>query len=117
MQQFEAGLRNFRHDEVEKVETWLFFFFKQKTAYEILIVTGVQTCALPIYRARVDEGVLDVDEDRRRGVHGRQLLHGEHGHEQAAAGAAVRLGDLDPHEAELEEFGNEIGRASCRERV
>src|SRR3989440_6918732 len=26
----------------------LFFFFKQKTAYEILIVTGVQTCALPI---------------------------------------------------------------------
>src|SRR2546427_9388656 len=25
-----------------------FFFFKQKTAYEILTVTGVQTCALPI---------------------------------------------------------------------
>src|SRR2546430_1226816 len=29
-----------------------FFFFKQKTAYEILTVTGVQTCALPIYVAR-----------------------------------------------------------------
>src|SRR3712207_4479371 len=28
-----------------------FFFFKQKTAYEILGVTGVQTCALPIYVA------------------------------------------------------------------
>src|SRR5206468_6149934 len=27
---------------------FFFFFFKQKTAYEILIVTGVQTCALPI---------------------------------------------------------------------
>src|SRR6059058_6337856 len=27
----------------------LFFFFKQKTAYEIRYVTGVQTCALPIY--------------------------------------------------------------------
>src|SRR5690606_40819042 len=25
-----------------------FFFFKQKTAYEIFHVTGVQTCALPI---------------------------------------------------------------------
>src|SRR2546422_1861345 len=25
-----------------------FFFFKQKTAYEIVAVTGVQTCALPI---------------------------------------------------------------------
>src|SRR5689334_23772198 len=32
--------------------TWLlgraFFFFKQKTAYEMGTVTGVQTCALPI---------------------------------------------------------------------
>src|SRR5207248_7380791 len=28
---------------------FLFFFFKQKTAYEIRTVTGVQTCALPIY--------------------------------------------------------------------
>src|SRR5213083_1512715 len=27
-----------------------FFFFKQKTAYEIQRVTGVQTCALPICR-------------------------------------------------------------------
>src|SRR3712207_8638016 len=26
----------------------IFFFFKQKTAYEILALTGVQTCALPI---------------------------------------------------------------------
>src|SRR3712207_7813810 len=26
----------------------MFFFFKQKTAYEILALTGVQTCALPI---------------------------------------------------------------------
>ncbi len=25
-----------------------FFFFKQKTAYEMYLVTGVQTCALPI---------------------------------------------------------------------
>src|SRR3989441_3794896 len=27
---------------------FFFFFFKQKTAYEIKLVTGVQTCALPI---------------------------------------------------------------------
>ena len=26
----------------------MLFFFKQKTAYEIRNVTGVQTCALPI---------------------------------------------------------------------
>src|SRR5210317_2193278 len=32
-----------------------FFFFKQKTAYEISELTGVQTCALPIYRASRSE--------------------------------------------------------------
>src|SRR3989449_3487646 len=32
-----------------------FFFFKQKTAYEIVAVTGVQTCALPIYKVDVLE--------------------------------------------------------------
>src|SRR3712207_6976122 len=31
---------------------FFFFFFKQKTAYEILALTGVQTCALPIWRLR-----------------------------------------------------------------
>src|SRR5476651_75915 len=31
--------------------TMSFFFFKQKTAYEIIGVTGVQTCALPICKA------------------------------------------------------------------
>src|SRR3546814_3284107 len=30
----------------------LFFFFKQKTAYEMRISDGVQTCALPICRGR-----------------------------------------------------------------
>src|SRR5690348_17549479 len=29
---------------------FFFFFFKQKTAYEIGRVTGVQTCALPIWQ-------------------------------------------------------------------
>ena len=28
----------------------IFFFFKQKTAYEIIASAGVQTCALPISR-------------------------------------------------------------------
>src|SRR3546814_2729126 len=31
------------------IYVFVFFFFKQKTAYEIALVTGVQTCALPIY--------------------------------------------------------------------
>src|SRR5437588_2373996 len=47
-----------------------FFFFKQKTAYEIHCVTGVQTCALPIYRRagssgskREKIGAPSVDEE------------------------------------------------------
>src|SRR5256885_3263990 len=32
--------------------SFFFFFFKQKTAYEITRWTGVQTCALPISRNR-----------------------------------------------------------------
>src|SRR3712207_1353912 len=42
----------------------LFFFFKQKTAYEILAVTGVQTCALPIFEElleRAETVTLHVD--------------------------------------------------------
>src|SRR3546814_17948120 len=35
-----------------------FFFFKQKTAYEMRISDGVQTCALPIYAVCPDEAVV-----------------------------------------------------------
>src|SRR6266496_6004968 len=37
-----------RFEVLELMAVLSFFFFKQKTAYEILYVTGVQTCALPI---------------------------------------------------------------------
>src|SRR5260363_19506 len=34
---------------------FFFFFFKQKTAYELIWLTGVQTCALPIsLRPRIE---------------------------------------------------------------
>src|SRR5206468_6173689 len=42
---------------------FFFFFFKQKTAYEILIVTGVQTCALPIC---VRHGTSDLDRNTNK---------------------------------------------------
>src|SRR5210317_2516432 len=37
-----------------------FFFFKQKTAYEILNVTGVQTCALPISGTPIENSLQDL---------------------------------------------------------
>src|SRR3712207_8542919 len=61
-----------------------FFFFKQKTAYEILAWTGVQTCALPIFRQRL-----------RRAID--QLVHLTGGEEAGGRVdvAAARHGDLD----------------------
>src|SRR5216117_3328701 len=68
----------------------LFFFFKQKTAYEIRKGDWSSDVCLPICGLR---GI--------RGVNGVPLL-----------GLGVEL----PHRAGLR-FGGEIGRASCRERV
>ena len=62
-----------------------------------------------------DERVLHVHQDRRRRVHPAHLLHGERHHHHGAAGAAVRLRRLDPHqshlEAGLDERGVELGVA------
>src|SRR3546814_2279309 len=60
---------------------WFFFFVffvKQKTAYEIALVTGVQTCALPIWRAWCRGGLLmdhraAHDQHDHRDEHRRQL--------------------------------------------
>src|SRR5262249_57922292 len=43
-------------DRFDLLIVFVFFFFKQKTAYEIWSVTGVQTCALPIYVAGAGRG-------------------------------------------------------------
>src|SRR3712207_4467366 len=68
----------------------VFFFFKQKTAYEILALTGVQTCALPILDAEpgyedmpdglhtLEGGYLD-DWDARKALYW-ALFAGAHGH-------------------------------------
>src|SRR5262249_15709337 len=42
----------------------VFFFFKQKTAYEVWSVTGVQTCALPISVALAHPERLPLDVPR-----------------------------------------------------
>ncbi len=65
------------------------------------LVTGVQTCALPIFLGAADaHTAAAAEEPRQKGVDLEQLLFGEHHHPPAPPG------DND-----------EIGRASCRERV
>src|SRR3989442_9062523 len=97
-----------------------FFFFKQKTAYEIADVTGVQTCALPIFGGG-DEGVA-VGE--ALGGLGPVVDAGAAEHFLPDDfTAAVALGDAvgvilgDEDAVVVEELNVEIGRASCRERV
>src|SRR3546814_498778 len=55
---------------------FFFFFFKQKTAYEIALVTGVQTCALPILESADQppsrgQDLPAVDRDRDLAALGR----------------------------------------------
>src|SRR5687768_18035379 len=48
-----------------------FFFFKQKTAYEIVAVTGVQTCALPILAVSIRRHIVRRFEIVKRHVSSR----------------------------------------------
>src|SRR2546430_10366782 len=86
------------------------FFFQAEDGIRDLTVTGVQTCALPIWRlsglCRFDRG----DGHRKRLLHWpdhnrkdlRKKLIGPHKSIQVAGAIAIL---------------REIGRASCRERV
>src|SRR3546814_8310073 len=105
------------------------FFFKQKTAYEMRISDGVQTCALPICDVvaladapgrwriagwRLESFVLTLDLVRLASA---PIVA------SADSGTGLPAPDLlnGPtivHAFELPALGDaEIGRASCRERV
>ena len=62
----------------------------------------------PAHEGVVGEGVLHVDDHGRRGVHRGQLFHRQHALEEVAALAAVFFGDFDAHQAELEQFLQQI---------
>src|SRR3989440_4157659 len=89
-----------------------FFFFQAEDGIRDLIVTGVQTCALPISSFPGLDGVL-------LGAHPHWLTHSA-----LPVWAMRRLGKkFDSYLRERErliadgELDEEIGRASCRERV
>src|SRR3546814_5081237 len=91
----------------------LFFFFSSRRRHtRCALVTGVQTCALPIFRQVVMPAALP-------GIVGAVLLAvsraiGETMIVVMAAGLAANL-TINPLEAVT--TVTEIGRASCRERV
>src|SRR5262249_59132953 len=79
------------------------FFFQAEDGIRDWSVTGVQTCALPIY-AETEEGEAGFGQDRARDAEGRGDDHRVEGVGQDVA------------EDDLVVAGAEIGRASCRER-
>src|SRR5256885_7172620 len=90
----------------------LFFFFQAEDGIRDYKVTGVQTCALPILvqdvlheHERVGPGRLDQEDARLRVLRAEAL--------QAESQLLARGDPLGL----IDDEGDQIGRASCRERV
>src|SRR3546814_8756687 len=91
---------------------FVFFFFSSRRRHtRCALVTGVQTCALPIFLQ------VNVTETHRGGLRG---LHAEDMDKLVAVVAGEAFGayvDLRSGSATYGVVVTEIGRASCRERV
>ena len=75
---------------------------------QLRVVPRLLLVVPPAQERVVDEGVLDVHQHRQRGVHAGELLDGEDRHEERRRRAPVLLGDLDPHQPELEARVDEV---------
>src|SRR3546814_9036915 len=89
-----------------------FFFFKQKTAYEMRISDWIQTCALPIYKddirglVNLAPGGYDTDE-----------FQANIPYEVTASWTCVALNAQTTGSAQTLNVPTKNGRASRRERV
>src|SRR3546814_4442615 len=112
---------------------YLFFFFSSRRRHtRCALVTGVQTCALPISAATMSEGTFRLatllislailsHHAKRDDVEGQ----GDDEQDQAQRKSRQRLGRIELLIArqKLDDLGldrgnrSKIGRASCRERV
>src|SRR5260221_10637416 len=102
-----------------RVPSGIGFFFKAEEGIRDHCVTGVQTCALPIYepisadRQLLVSGVQGLLGNQKLPVGADGLVIGRPLHDPVAEG-----GRRDDHRACRDDTGiDEIGRASCRERV
>src|SRR3989442_8947961 len=89
-----------------------FFFFQAEDGIRDADVTGVQTCALPILNARIwsrrqdaerrDQILAFIEQTLTEGIENSKIN---------------RAREQEPEAAEFRRALDEIGRASCRERV
>src|SRR5256885_11580480 len=89
---------------------FVFFFFQAEDGIRDYKVTGVQTCALPISLLRVEHDIARQLRD------GRRDQRGLGGREPQKRGQRPPL-PARSYDVDFPEYGHEIGRASCRERV
>src|SRR5258708_22514897 len=92
------------------LHSFVFFFFQAEDGIRDDLVTGVQTCALPIYaveardRRQLLDGAGGLGPRPRAGLRRAQAFR--------CGGGELRLAGAVPYGRHYE-----IGRASCRERV
>src|SRR3546814_6659180 len=94
----------------------LFFFFSSRRRHtRCALVTGVQTCALPIWRRAVPDSLDQPADENGAGlvVLGREIA----AHIDRTLEAARHGDDLERLQFAEPSRGEEIGSASCRERV
>src|SRR3546814_6256791 len=94
----------------------LFFFSSRRRHTRCALVTGVQTCALPIFLCMAAD---DVEKGFRIHIRKMAYLHIEDAalRNDVGRGAATDQADLHGSERDVAFFVEQIGRASCRERV
>src|SRR5687767_15362946 len=89
---------------------FFFFFFQAEDGIRDKLVTGVQTCALPIFAAHpfeVPQSFVEQQTNQRLQAVVREMM---------GRGVDPRNPDMN-WEGAREELQGQIGRASCRERV
>src|SRR2546430_7657596 len=104
--QLSDGVVDETHDRV-----CFFFFFQAEDGIRDLTVTGVQTCALPIWRLSCPSS--------SRGACRRVADAGQYGLTRTVPAAGARMSRAAGHQDTPPDMPRaaEIGRASCRERV
>src|SRR3546814_3307328 len=97
---------------------FLFFFSSRRRHTRFALVTGVQTCALPISKHYRLEAILAVGYRVRsaRGTEFRQWATARLG-EYLIKGFVLDDERLKGNASPTDYFDEQIGRASCRERV
>src|SRR5690606_40985427 len=94
---------------------FVFFFFQAEDGIRDFHVTGVQTCALPILKARLEKSQSQLDKEQEALRAKKEELDKK----RLAMDEATLRQRMEELDKELVRVSNlyEIGRASCRERV